>query len=82
LQPGSRSTASNPASSAAWKLRWADRVEIRNPLAIAFRHLFHVGTVALDGLADHGNSEPFGDGTPVRDFGLPKIGTFEYGVST
>ena len=35
LQPGSRSTTSNPASSAEWKPRRADRVEIRNPLAIA-----------------------------------------------
>jgi hypothetical protein len=57
-------------------------VEIRNPLAIAFRHLLHVGTVARDGLADNSDDKPFSDGTPIRDFRLPKIGTFEYGVST
>jgi hypothetical protein len=37
LQPGSRSTASNPASSAEWKPRRADRVEIRKALANASR---------------------------------------------
>jgi len=35
LQPGSRSTASNPASSAAWRPRRADRIDTRNPLAMA-----------------------------------------------
>jgi len=37
LQPGSRSMASNPASSAAWRPRRADRIETRKPLAIASR---------------------------------------------
>ena len=37
LQPGSRSTASNPASSALWRPRRAESVEIRNPLAMASR---------------------------------------------
>ena len=37
LQPGSRETDSNPASSAAWRPRRAERSEIRNPLAIVSR---------------------------------------------
>jgi hypothetical protein len=37
LQPGSRSTTSNPASSAAYRPRWVERTETRNPLAVASR---------------------------------------------